>query len=74
MRCPECGSRTKLINRAAYQDHTWRRRECQENKHRFTTLEYAAETLNAAGQKHLLRAVHDAAVIRRPKVGPGEKR
>lgn len=46
MTCPVCGGKTKVIDSRCYDSESvWRRRECLECNHRFTTIELETETL-----------------------------
>lgn len=43
MTCPECGGKTYVKDCRSQGDVKWRRRECEECKHRFNTFEIDAD-------------------------------
>ena len=43
MECPKCGGETDVLKTRQYEDRVYRRRECRDCGHRFTTDELRRE-------------------------------
>lgn len=43
MTCPYCGEKTRVVDSRTQEDSKYRRRECVECKHRFSTVEIDAD-------------------------------
>ena len=62
MTCPECGSKTRVIDSRSHEDSKHRRRECEECHKRFNTIEIDAdyyETLKPVDKKAIKYAIAD---------------
>lgn len=60
MNCPHCGCDTRVIDSRPNEDSIYRRRECENCKHRFSTVEIDAdyyETLKPVDKNALQNAL-----------------